>query len=43
MDSVSILRSPENVRILVAGGVGGLSLRLMERVLGVELGRGGGH
>jgi hypothetical protein len=29
MDSVSILRSPENVRILVAGGVGGLALRLV--------------
>jgi hypothetical protein len=29
MDSVSILRSPDLIRILVAGGVGGLSLRLI--------------
>ncbi len=29
MDTVSVLRSPDLVRLLVAGGVGGLSLRLI--------------
>jgi hypothetical protein len=29
MDPVAVVRSPDNVRLLVAGGVGGLMLRLM--------------
>jgi hypothetical protein len=35
LDTVSILRSPNLVRLLVAGGVGGLSLRI---ITGAEAG-----